>query len=93
MGKQIKFGKFLIIECTAKELREATGAEIVRCDFCDDVAIAHNYKGYYIAVLNQWFCSKCFGKWKENAFWYPEDAEIERRNFEFYAPRFGVKCQ
>lgn len=93
MAKQIECGKFLIIECTAKELREATGQSLVRCDWCDDIALASNYKGYYIAVLNQWFCKKCFEEWKKRAVWYPEDADIERRNFEFYAPRLGIKCQ
>lgn len=53
MARRIEFGKFLIIECTAKELREVTGQPIVMCDFCADVALAHNYKGFYIAVLNQ----------------------------------------
>lgn len=90
MAKQIEFGKFLIIECTAKELRDATNSEIVRCDYCDDVALAHNYKGYYIAVLNQWYCKKCFNKWKKRARYYSEDATVERRNFDFYAPRLGL---
>ena len=90
MAKQVEFGKFLIIECTAGELRKATKQPIIRCDWCDDIAIAHNYKGYYIAVLNQWYCSKCFTDWKSRARYYPEDAEIERRNFEFYGYALGL---
>lgn len=93
MARRVEFGKFLIIECTAKELRQATGQSIIMCDFCADVALAHNYKGYYIAVLNQWLCSKCFEDWKTRAHWYPEDAGIENKNFEFYAHRLGLKCQ
>ena len=56
MAKQIECGKFLVIECTAKEMREATHNPVVMCDYCADVALSANYKGYYIAVLNQWFC-------------------------------------
>lgn len=93
MAKKIEFGKFLIIECTAKELMQVTGQPIVMCDYCADVALAHNYKGYYIAVLNQWFCRKCYEEWRERAHWYPEDAGIEQKNFDFYAPLFGLKCQ
>ena len=55
MAKLVEFKQFLIIECTARELRNATGATIVKCDWCDDIALANNYKGYYIAVLNQWY--------------------------------------
>ena len=60
MAKIVEFKRFLIIECTARELRNATGATIVKCDWCDDIALANNYKGYYIAVLNQWYCKECF---------------------------------
>lgn len=95
MAKLVEFKQFLIIECTARELRNATGATIVKCDWCEDIALANNYKGYYIAVLNQWYCKKCFEKWKERAEYYIEDADVERRNFEFYAPLLGInvsKC-
>lgn len=88
MAKQIEFGKFLIIECTAAELYVACGGPGI-CDYCGSPSAI----GYYIAVLNQWFCPKCFEKWKGHARYYPEDACVERRNFEFYAPRFGFKCQ
>ena len=90
MARRIEFGKFLIIECTAKELREVTGQPIVMCDFCADVALAHNYKGFYIAVLNQWICKKCYEDWKKRAHWYEEDSAIENKNFEFYAKLFGL---
>ena len=50
-------------------------------------------KGCYIAVLNHWYCKKCYEEWVASTEWYPEDADVERRNFNFYAPRLGVKCQ
>lgn len=85
MARQIEFGKFLIIECAASEMYLACGSPGI-CDYCT----ASPGRGYYIAVLNRWFCPKCFEEWKEGAHWYLEDADIERRNFEFYAPRLGI---
>lgn len=87
-AKIVEFGKFLIIECTNTELWIATGGVGV-CDYCG----RPSDRGYYIAVLNQWFCPDCFEKWKEGAVWYPDDARVEQKNFDFYAPRFGLKCQ
>lgn len=45
---------------------------------------------YYIAVLNQWFCPKCYQAWYHRATYYPEDAKVENRNFEFYKNIFGL---
>ncbi len=50
-------------------------------------------KGVYIAVHNHWYCKECFYEWAAQATWYPQDADVERKNFSFYAPRLGVKCQ
>lgn len=92
MAKQIKRGKFLLIECTAGELMNAVGSDICICDWCAKTFLPSD-KGCYIAVLNQWYCQECFEEWIERATWYPQDADVERKNFEFYAPRLGVKCQ
>lgn len=92
MAKQIIRGKFLLIECTAGELMNAVGSDICICDWCGKPFLP-NVRGCYIAVLNQWYCWKCFEEWVERATWYPQDVDVERRNFEFYAPRLGVKCQ
>lgn len=89
MAKQITRGKFLLIECSAGELMDAVGSDICICDWCGKPCPASE-KGCYIAVLNQWYCEKCFGEWQARATWYLEDADIERKNFEFYAPRFGI---
>lgn len=85
MARLIEFDKFLIIESSASELYVATGGT----GLCDSCARPSD-KGYYIAVLNRWFCPECFEKWKSTARYYPEDMEIEIRNFDFYAPRFGI---
>ena len=55
MAKKIEFKKFLIIECTAREMYVACGSPGI-CDFCGEPSAG----GYYIAVLNHWYCPKCF---------------------------------
>lgn len=92
MAKQIEAGKFLVIECTAGELMEAVGSSFCICDSCWRSCLPSD-QGRYIAVLNQWHCKECYLYWRAHAVWYPQDAEIERRNFNFYASRLGVKCQ
>lgn len=92
MAKQISRGKFLLIECTAGELMNAVGSDICICDWCGKPFLPSD-KGVYIAFLNHWYCWNCFLDWYARAKWYPEDEDYERSNFEFYAPRFGIKCQ
>lgn len=91
MAKQIDAGKFLVIECTAGELMNAVGTDICICDWCGRTYLPSD-KGCYIAVLNQWYCQECYNEWIEQVVWYPEDADVQRKNFEFYAPLLGVKC-
>lgn len=86
MARKVEFDKFLIIECTARELYIAAGSPGI-CDKCAKPSA----NGYYIAVLNRWLCPDCYEKWKEYAHWHPEDADVENKNFEFYAPRLGIK--
>lgn len=38
----------------------------------------------------QWFCPKCYQAWYHRATYYPEDAKVENRNFEFYKNIFGL---
>lgn len=92
MAKKIECGKFLVIQCTASEMMNAVGGHTVQCDMCGGWQLPFD-DGCYIAVLNQWLCQECFERWQEYAEWYTEDADVERRNYEFYAPRFGIKCQ
>lgn len=86
MAKKVECGKFLVIECSAREIYIACGGWGI-CDNCSSAP----YKGYYIAVLNRWFCPECYEDWKEEAEWFHEDADIERKNYEFYAPRLGLR--
>jgi hypothetical protein len=91
MAKQIEAGKFLVIECTAGELMNAIGSDICICDWCGRAYLPSD-KGCYIAVLNQWYCQECYNEWIDRMVWSPEDADVQRMNFEFYAPLLGVKC-
>lgn len=86
MAKQIEFGKFLVIECTAREMYVACGSPGI-CDNCCSTPS----KGYYVAVLNRWLCQECYDQWCETAHWYREDAGTERKNFEYYAPKLGLR--
>ena len=49
---------FKVIQISRKELVEELGqyGAIGICDYCNETAST----GYYIAVLNQWFCPKCY---------------------------------
>ena len=82
---------FKVIQISRKELVEELGqyGAIGICDYCNETAST----GYYIAVLNQWFCPKCYQEWYHRATYYPEDAKVENRNFEFYKNIFGPEAE
>lgn len=85
MAKVVEFDRFKVIKASAKEMFEACGSPGI-CDNC----IGRPERGYYVAVLNRWLCPKCWDEFKEHAVWYPEDAEVENRNFEVYSKLLGV---
>ncbi|MCD8137182.1 MAG: demethylase [Parabacteroides gordonii] len=86
MAKKVDNSKgFLVIEVTAAELFAKAGGLGI-CDFCNAAA----EKGYYIAVLNQWYCPECYSDFCKRSTYHEEDAAIERGNYEFYAKLFGV---
>lgn len=51
------------------------------CDNCLDAKVN---QGYYIAVLNQWFCKKCYEQWYKTAIPNGQDLVIEMQNFNNY---------
>lgn len=77
--------QFRILKVYKNELEEATKQEQCCCDYC----LAAPIYGYYIAVLNQWFCPKCFNHWLKNAIKYKEDTLVEERNYQFYRKQLG----
>lgn len=72
---------FKVIQMSYAEISRLTGNVLPICDSCakPDVSM-----GYYIAVLNQWFCKRCYNNWYKDAKFYPEDTLIENRNYEYY---------
>ncbi len=89
---EVKDKPFLLIECTAGELMQAVGSDICICDWCGN-AYLPSEEGVYIAVLNHWYCKKCYEDWTKPAVYYSEDKGVETKNFNFYAPRFWLICQ
>lgn len=79
---------FKIIEISRGEILDKL-SEFGSIGICDDCGITAN-NGYYIAVLNKWFCKDCFTEWYGYAINYPEDREIEERNFECYKSIFEI---
>lgn len=88
MAKVVEFDKFKVIKASAEEMFDAVGSPGI-CDYCDE----RPEHGYYIAVLNKWFCPKCWKEFKKRAVWYPEDAQIEERNFKHYAFCLGINVE
>ncbi len=63
MAKKVDNEKgFLVIEVSAAELSAKAGGYGI-CDYCNTPA----EKGYYIAVLNQWYCPKCYDEFCKRA--------------------------
>ena len=88
MAKIVEFDRFKVIKASANEMFEAVGSPGI-CDYCSE----RPEHGYYIEVLNKWFCPKCWKEFKKRAVWYPEDAQIEERNFKHYAFCLGINVE
>ena len=85
MAKVVEFDQFKVIKASAKEMFEAVGSLGI-CDYCSE----RPEHGYYIAVLNKWYCPKCWEEFKKRAVWHAEDTRIEQRNFAYYSKKLGV---
>lgn len=72
---------FRAIQMSYAEIGRLTGNPNPVCDFCANPKVS---QGYYIAVLNQWYCKKCYTRWLKTAKAYPEDEPIEAKNFNYY---------
>lgn len=77
---------FLILEVSRAVLLQAL-AENGAVGICDSCAQSTD-TGYYIAVLNQWFCPKCYEEWMSRSVRYVADIPIEERRFRFYEVLF-----
>lgn len=66
---------FKVLKVAACELTKTGDTAI--CDACGKVKM----EGYYIAVLNQWFCPECYNKWYNHSINYANDRAIEERHY------------
>lgn len=93
MAKIIENEKgFRVIEITSDEMRRIY-PEMRNVDWfpiCDSCGRNGLKKGYYVAVLNQWFCPKCYQRWYSGAIRQPEDWAIEMKNFSTYKEMLGL---
>ncbi|WP_036854703.1 hypothetical protein [Prevotella amnii] len=69
---------FKVIRIDNDELQQAFGSPGI-CDNCSEMP----EEGYYIAVLNRWFCPVCYHEWIKHAIYYKEDKPIEERNYQY----------
>lgn len=76
---------FKVIQCSLVEIARL-GCNMPMCDRCNNAT----FDGYYIAVLNRWFCPSCYEEYISRATWYPEDSAIEDRNYEDAKLRMSV---
>lgn len=87
---QVKDNKkgFKVIQISRNELVEKLGEHGAMgiCDHCGRTT----QTGYYIAVLNRWFCSDCYITWNSYAKYYDEDKRIEEKNFNYFKSLFGI---
>lgn len=67
---------FKVIEISLLEVATYLGGFGI-CDLCS----TQHKTGFYIAVLNSWYCPKCYDEFTQRATRYTEDTKIEDTNF------------
>lgn len=81
MAKQVKNKKgFKVIKLNILEVLQLWGKNggLGICDKC----LSFNMDGYFIPVLNRYYCRRCYKSWLNRAKYYPEDATFESEVFE-----------
>ena len=68
-----------ILEVGCKEMKNACNSLCI-CDFCGEQQTCDS-TGFYIPVLNKWYCKKCYAIWEADCKYYPEDEGIAERNY------------
>lgn len=71
--------RFLVIKMSWREYVAATDTW-GWCDLCGFNEFGDE-EGYYIAVINQWYCKKCYDAWYSTATHYKVDTEKERASY------------
>ena len=79
---------FKVIEISSIEMFAIGCGNI--CDDCGEMS----KNGYYVAVLNRWFCPACYADWAEHATNYATehnaDGRVETKNFERFKTLLGL---
>lgn len=57
------------------------------CDCCNMA----NFSGYYIAVLDMWYCKECYDEFIESATMNEEDIQLEDANFQIMCNELNLK--
>lgn len=87
MARKVECGKFLVLEVDKLDMVYVFRGPGI-CDWCGR-PIEGN--GYYIAVLNQIYDKDCFEEWKKRSTYYPSDAPVEKRNFDYYSKKLRIE--
>lgn len=78
MAKVINNSKgFKVIQVKAVELIGVIPHAMGICDYCGQASL----DGYYIAVLNSYYCSDCYNDWCKRAEYFEEDRPYEENSF------------
>lgn len=68
---------FKVIQIRGVELMKFTPMAMGICDYCGQASL----DGFYIAVLNSYYCPKCYEEWCKRAEYFDEDRPFEESNF------------
>lgn len=79
-----------VIELTLKEATNVGFGPI--CDMCNDIILDDDTTRYYIPVLNEVFCKKCYKEWinRPSTKHYEEDNHYEKVNYNYYAEKLNL---
>lgn len=86
----------------AKIIENEKGFKVIEIDYlemlkigcgniCDHCGEPHYGKGYFVAVLNRWFCPTCYEEWRKYATPISRgDLWVESKNFNYYKMLLGL---
>lgn len=79
---------FKVIQVSRSEIVNALGAygAVGICDSCN----TSPENGFYIAVLDRWYCHQCYVSWLNRAIAHPEDRHYEERKFQMFRGVMGM---
>lgn len=96
MAKTVKVRQFITIEMSLEEAAKCNfgvAPGVVICDNCN-VYINENNNNLpivYIPMLNSAFCKQCAQDYLSIAFYYEENANDERNNYNVIAQQLGLE--